>query len=83
MHQKFTTALGQVMMEYEEIVHRLAREIKFGRDMENILTTLARDYGVVFGETSLDLWKVRIDKAEAGAYDKIKTITQGHGLKAY
>ena len=34
-------------MEYEEIVKRFAREIDLGKDMENILSTLARDYGVV------------------------------------
>jgi hypothetical protein len=29
-HQKFTTALGQVKVEYEEIVLKLAREIDLG-----------------------------------------------------
>ncbi len=43
----------------------------------------SRDYGSIFGEASMDLWKVLIDKTEAEAYDKIKTITQGHGLQAY
>ncbi len=41
-HQKFTTVLGQVRMEYEEIVHRLAREIDFGKNMENMMNVLAR-----------------------------------------
>ena len=36
--------------EYEEIVHKLAMEIDFGRDMENILITLGREYGAVFAE---------------------------------
>ncbi len=31
----------------------------------------------------MDLWKVLIDKTEAEAYDKVKTITQGQALKAY
>ena len=44
--------------------------------MENILSVLARDYGAVFGEASLDLWKVLIDKTDAEAYDTIETITQ-------
>ena len=54
-HQEFTTALGQVMTKCGEIVHRLAREIDLGKDMENILSTLARDHGLVFEEASLDL----------------------------
>ncbi len=33
-HQKFTTALGQVRAEYEEIVQHLAREIDMGKEME-------------------------------------------------
>ncbi len=28
-------------------------------------------------------WKVLIDQAEAEAYDKIKTILRGQGIKAY
>ncbi len=82
-HQKFTTALGQVKTEYEEIVHKLAQEIDMGRDMETVLTTLGREYGAIFGEASQDIWKVLIDEAEAEAYDKIKTIPQGHGTKAH
>ncbi len=35
-HQKFTSALGQVRGEYEEIFHRLAREVDLARDMENV-----------------------------------------------
>ncbi len=31
----------------------------------------------------MDSWKVLIDKAEAEVYDRIKTIMQGRGLKAY
>ncbi len=82
-HQKFTIARGQVETEYEEIVHRLARKIDFGKEMENILTMLGREYVTVLVEASQALWKVLIDKAEAEAYDKIKTIPQGQGMKAY
>ncbi len=39
-HQKFTTALGQAKTAYEEIVHKLAREIDFGGEMGTILSTL-------------------------------------------
>ena len=81
--QKFTTALGQVRAEYEEIVHKLAREIDLGREMENILTMLGREYGGVFVEASQALWKVLIDEAEAEAYEKIKTIPPGQGIEAY
>ncbi len=69
-HQNFTTALGQVRMEYEETVHRLAKDIDLGRDIETVLTTLAVDYGAGHGEASQDLWTVLIDKAEAEAYGK-------------
>ncbi len=31
-HQKFIAALGQVRTEYEEIVHRLAKEVDLGRE---------------------------------------------------
>jgi hypothetical protein len=54
-----------------------------GREMESILVTLGRGYGAVFGEASQDLWKFLIDKAEAEAYGKTKTIPQGQGIKAY
>ncbi len=43
-HQKFTAALSPVKAEYEEIVHRLAREIDRGRKMENILVAFGREY---------------------------------------
>ena len=73
-HQKFTTALGQVKAEYDEVVHKLVREIDLGKEMETILVTMENDYGSTFREMSHDIWKVLIDKAEAEAYDKIKTI---------
>ncbi len=41
-HHKFTTALGQVKTECEEIVRRLAWEIDLGREMETVLNTLGR-----------------------------------------
>ncbi len=41
------------------------------------------DYGSVFQETSSDIWKVLIDKAEAEAHDNIKTIPHGEGFKGY
>ncbi len=69
--------------EYEEIAHILAREIDLGKNMDQILSTLARYCGAILGEASMGIWKVYIDKAEAEAYDKVKTITQGQGLNAY
>ena len=51
--------------------------------MEAILTTMENNYGAMFREASSEIWKTLIDKAEAEAYDKIKTIQHGHGMKAY
>ncbi len=51
--------------------------------METILTTMENNYGSAFKEASLEIRKVLINKAEAEAYDKIKTIQHGHGIKAY
>ncbi len=68
--------------EYEEIVHKLAREIDLGKDMETVLVALGREDGATLGEASQDVWKVLMDKAEAEAYDKIKPTPQGHGIKA-
>ncbi len=82
-HQKFTTALGQYNARYEEIVHYMAREIDLGKDLGAVSKKLGEVYGEMYAEASGDVWKVVIDKAEAEAYDKIKTIQQGEGLKAY
>ncbi len=69
--------------ECEEMVHKLAREIDLGKEMEAILMMMENEYGSIFEEVTLDIWKVLIDKAEAEAYDKIKTIQQGGWIKAY
>ena len=47
------------------------------------MTKVNAAYGKMMEGASRDIWKVLIDKAEAEAYDKIKTISQGEGLKAY
>jgi hypothetical protein len=47
-HRKFTTALGQVRAEYEEIVHKLAREIDLEREIETVL--------IIFGEKRLRIF---------------------------
>ncbi len=36
-HQKFTAALGQVKAECEDIVHKLARELDLGKEIETVL----------------------------------------------
>ena len=82
-HQKFTTALGQYNARYEEMVHYMVREIDLGRDLGAVIKKLGEVYGEMYTNASGDVWKVLIDKAEAEAYDKIKTIQQGEGLKAY
>ncbi len=70
-------ALGQVRTEYEEIVHRLAREIDFGREMQNMLVTLGRKYGAASGEASHDPWKVLIDKPRRRRTTKSKRSLRG------
>ncbi len=60
----------------------MVKEVDLGKDMETIV--IGRDdYGAVFQETSSNMCKVFIDKAEAEAYDKIKTVPQGEGIRAY
>ncbi len=44
-HLKFTTALGQIRNSYEEIAHRLVKEIDLGKEMDKITTGLRVDYG--------------------------------------
>ncbi len=39
-HQKFTAALGQVKGEYEEMVHKLVRQIDLGKELDNIISEL-------------------------------------------
>ncbi len=61
----------------------MVKEIDLGKDLGAVMTKMQSAYGEMFESASGDVWKVLIDKAEAEAYDKIKTITQGEGLKAY
>jgi hypothetical protein len=82
-HQKFVTAMGQVKEVYEEIIHNMVKEIDLGKDLESTLKKLAEVYGEVWFDVSGDVYKVLIDKSEAEAYDKIKMVRPGDGLKAY
>ena len=82
-HQKFVTAMGQVKEVYEEIIHNMVKEIDLGKDLEGTLRKLAEVYGEVWFDVSGDVYKVLIDKSEAEAYDKIKMVKPGEGLKAY
>ncbi len=81
-HQKFPAALGQFQEPYEEVVRRLARDIDLGNELDVVMSTLRAIYGETLNEASGDIWKVLLDKAEAEAYDKIKMIAQGEGIKA-
>ena len=56
----------------------MVKEIDLGKDLEKVVTTLKSEYGDEFDKVSGDMWNVLIDKAEAGAYDKIK----GQGVVA-
>ncbi len=69
-HQTSTTALGQVRSSYEAIVHRLGKDIDYGKEMEKIVTGLRADYGEEFDMASGDVSNVLIDNAESLAYDK-------------
>ncbi len=51
-HQKFTTARGQVGVAYQEIVHRLVKEVDFGKTMEKVFAGHRADYGYVFETAS-------------------------------
>ena len=82
-HLKFVTALGQVRSEYEEIVQRMVKEIDLGKDLSATLESLSIDYPELYQNVSGDVWKILIDKAEAEAYDKIKSLPQGEGMRAY
>ena len=39
-HQKFTTALGQVPENHEEIIQRMVKEIDLGKELEKVVITL-------------------------------------------
>ena len=82
-HQKFTTAIGQFKPVYEEMVHKMARELDLGKEVDGVLSALYTVYGDVLWEASADIWRVLVDKTEAEAYDKIKMIPSGEGLRAY
>ena len=59
-HQKFTTALGQVLGEHEEVIQRMVKEIDLGKDLEKVVTTLKDEYED-FEKISGDVWNVLID----------------------
>ena len=82
-HLKFTTALGQAKYDYEWMVNKMTKEIDLGKDLGTILEDMSIDNLELFKSTSADIWRVLIDKTEAEAYEKIKSIPQGEGLKAY
>ena len=51
--------------------------------MEKVVTGLRGEYGDEFDKVPRDVWNILIDKAEAEAYDKIKTVPNGQGVVAY
>ena len=82
-NQKFTTAIGQYKGVYEEMVHKMSRELDLGKEIDAVLGAMHSVYGDVLWEASADIWRVLVDKTEAEAYDKIKAIPAGEGLRAY
>ncbi len=65
------------------MVHRFARDIDLGKELDVVMFTLQAGYGEVFYEASGDIRIFLIDKAEAEEYDKIKMIAPGEGIKAH
>ncbi len=51
--------------------------------MEKVVTGLRGEYGDEFDKVSGDICNILIDKSEAEAYDKIKTVPKGQGVVAY
>ena len=82
-HLKFVTAIGQVRSECEELVQKLIKEIDLGRDLGVALENTSLGQPETHAEAAKDPWKVPIDKAEAEACEKIKSLPQGEGLRAY
>ncbi len=74
LHQKLTTAFGQVGGVHEEIVHRLVKEIDLGKRLEKDVTGPREEFGDMFNKVVGDAWNLLIDKAEAEAYDKIQFV---------
>ncbi len=83
LHQKFTTALGQVTGAHEGIVHRLVKEVDLGKEVEKGVTGLREEHGEELHKVFGDVWNILIDKAEAEAYDKIKMVPKGQGVVTY
>ena len=64
-HQRFTTALGQVPGNHEEIIQRMVKEIDLGKELEKVVITLKDEYED-FLKVSGDVWNVLIDKSRSG-----------------
>jgi hypothetical protein len=61
----------------------MAHEIDLGNEVDAVIPMLYSVFGEELWETSANICKVLVDKAEKEAYDKIKMILQGEGIKAY
>ncbi len=79
----FTTPLQQFKELYEEIAHKMAREVDLGKEVDAVISMLYSVYGEELREASADVWRVLLEKAEAEAFDNIKMIPQGEGIKPY
>ena len=82
-HQQFLSAIGQVNPRYEELLSIMIKEIDLGRDLEKIVEDGENTAGDVWRSAAGDVYKVLIDKAEEEAYDKIKMVKSGDGMRAY
>ena len=75
--------MGQINPEYEEIVTKMTKDIDLSKDLGVILEGLSIDHPALYKSASGDIWKISIDKTEAEAYEKIKSLPQGEGMRAY
>ena len=59
------------------------REIDVGKSIESVLSDGPNLMGSDWSRLTSDMYKILIDKAEGEAYDKIKTVPNGEGMRAY
>ncbi len=60
----FTTALGQVGVAHDDMVHRLLKEIELEKEMEKVVKGSKGEGGDKFDKVLGDVWNVLIVKAE-------------------
>ena len=82
-HQKFMSAIGQVNTDYEKLMQIVVREVDLGKDLAVVLEQGSSTAPQLWQELTKDVYKILIDKADGEAYDKIKMVPSGDGMRAY